>query len=196
MNELKLVERDGVKLADSRIIAERLGIQHKTLMETLNKNREELEKCFGAITFETEPRKDGNLGGYQPKHALLNMEQADFLSTLSRNTKEVIAYKAWLVKGFHAARNLILTNQSKPLTLTELALIVIESEKQKLLLEQKLEKADQRIEELSVQDEIVRQFMSCKGLLPFDEVAKIARIRLKRFYKIIKGVVHKNNGQV
>lgn len=85
--------------------------------------------------------------------------------------------------------------QKQP-TPTELALMVIESEKQKLLIENKLHKAEKRIEVLNEHDQIVKQFMACDGLLSFDEVAKIARIRLKRFYKILQGVVHKNNGQV
>lgn len=84
----------------------------------------------------------------------------------------------------------------KQLTPTELALMVIESEKQKALLENKLGKAEKRIEVMSEHDQIVKQFMACDGLLSFDEVAKIARIRQKRFYRILKGVVHKNNGQV
>lgn len=94
-------KRGVVQLVDSRLIAQELGIQHKNLIETIREHQAAIEKDFGILAFETEV--SGKVG--QPvKYALLTEEQVYFITTLSRNTPEVMAFKTWLVKAFQQVR--------------------------------------------------------------------------------------------
>lgn len=85
---------------DSRIVADKLGIQHKNLMITIEKYQDELS-AFGLSAFET--RKVDGLGRPN-RFALLNENQCYFLATLSRNTAQVVRFKVWLVKTFSEYR--------------------------------------------------------------------------------------------
>lgn len=53
MAELVVFEHeDGALVVDSRLIAERLDIQHESFMKTINKYKKEAEQAFGHIRFE------------------------------------------------------------------------------------------------------------------------------------------------
>jgi phage regulator Rha-like protein len=95
---------DGVLVVDSRLIAEELGIQHESFMDTVKKYQTEAEQAFGILRFQTGEIK----GRGQPeKFAFLTEEQATFYATLSRNTPEVVQLKAKIVKAFFEARRLL-----------------------------------------------------------------------------------------
>jgi phage regulator Rha-like protein len=107
MSEIIVFEHeDGVLVVDSRIIAERLDIQHESFMKTINKYKKEAEQAFGALRFKIGAREDGNKGGVQPEWVLLNEEQATFYMTLSRNTPDVVQLKLDLVRKFSLAKKL------------------------------------------------------------------------------------------
>lgn len=46
------VNDNGTLVVDSRLIAERLGLQHETLMRTIKKYEPELTEAFGHLRFE------------------------------------------------------------------------------------------------------------------------------------------------
>lgn len=71
MLELTVENRNGILVVDSRLIAEELGIEHKNLLSTIDGRILEIESEFGAVTFETTPRKDNNKGGSQPRKEYL-----------------------------------------------------------------------------------------------------------------------------
>ena len=104
MLELTVENKNGVLVVDSRLIAEELGIEHKNLLTTIDGRILEIELEFGAVAFETSPRKDNNKGGSQPRFAYLTEEQATFVMTLSRNTEKVVRAKIQLVKAFSKAK--------------------------------------------------------------------------------------------
>lgn len=79
---------------DSRIIAEKLGVEHKNLLETLSTYSRQIQS-FGTFAFET--RKSA---GRPTRYALLNENQCYLLATLSRNTERVVDFKVWLVRTF------------------------------------------------------------------------------------------------
>lgn len=198
MNNLQLVEKDGEMLVDSRDVAVALGLQHESVMRTINSNIIDI-KGFGILRFEI-----GEIRGRgQPeKFVLLNEDQALLVGTLCKNSKEVIAYKVWLVRGFQAARK-ILMQPARQLTNIELAEMFIQSEKRKIELERinseknnKILQLEHKNEKLYESDVIVKKFLSCDGLLSIEEVAKIAGIRLKKFYKIVRGVIFRQDGEV
>ena len=107
MSELKIVEQDGALVVDSRLVAERLGIQHESFLKTVDTYQDQIEMAFGAIRFEIGSRADGNLGGKQPRYALLTEDQATLVVTFSRNTSQVVECKVELVQKFSEAKRLL-----------------------------------------------------------------------------------------
>lgn len=107
MSNLSVLERDGVLVVDSRLIAEDLGIQHKNLMETLEKYLNQIQEAFGAVAFETREfrTKQGNRS--TERIAYLTEDQATLLMTFSRNTDRVVQCKISLVKAFSEAKRVI-----------------------------------------------------------------------------------------
>ena len=114
--KVKEPEITGFRL-DSRIIAEKLGVQHESVVALLNKHKAKFE-AFGIFRFEI-----GEIVGRgQPqKFALLNEPQAHFLATLSRNTEKVVEFKAWLVREFDKYRNG--TNYVPPAPVSEIKVL-------------------------------------------------------------------------
>jgi phage regulator Rha-like protein len=104
MSSLQAFEHAGTLVVDSRLVAERLNIDHSNFLETVENYRTQIEQAFGIIPFETE--KTGKRGRPQ-KFALLNEEQASFVITLSSNTSEVIECKLQLVQAFSKAKELL-----------------------------------------------------------------------------------------
>lgn len=96
--ELTLVKNE--RRADTRLLAQHLGNQHKNVFELVKNYRADFEQ-FGILRFQTEEIE----GRGQPeKFALLNEDQAYLLLTYSRNTTKVRALKVKMVKAFAEVR--------------------------------------------------------------------------------------------
>lgn len=107
MSNLTVIEFDGVLVVDSRLIAERLGVEHESFMKTLKKHLLQAEQAFGVIRFEIGKPQLGTKGGRPEVFAWLTEEQATFYMTLSRNTLEVVQCKVELVNAFFKAKQII-----------------------------------------------------------------------------------------
>lgn len=140
---------DNVDVVDSRLIAIELGIQHKNLIETVRKYQDRLEKR-GVLTFETEKPNKSSSGGRPETFCWLNERQCIFLTTLSRNTEQVVELKDKIEESFYQAKQLVATQFKTPQTYLEAlkALVATEEEKQVLLLEnQQLQKDNLQLAE-------------------------------------------------
>ncbi len=100
---IEIIHHEGTPRVDSRAIAVRLNIQHKNIMENINKYSEQFQ-VLGQLTFKTEVGKRKQGGGNPKKYALLNEDQCVFLLTLSRNTEQVVQLKLDLTIAFKNAR--------------------------------------------------------------------------------------------
>jgi phage regulator Rha-like protein len=100
---------DNVLVIDSRLIAQELGIEHPSFVETIRKYQKQAESAFGTIRFETGSSQmpDGRINPKPQQYYLLTEEQATFYMTLSRNTPEVVELKIKLVKAFSDAKRLL-----------------------------------------------------------------------------------------
>jgi len=101
-----IVAVDSVLLVDSRVIAEKCGVEHRSLYKLLGEYQATIEAAFGLVRFEIadgEPMPQGGTRNPQ-RFALLTEQQATFVITLTRNTAPVIAFKIALVKAFYEAR--------------------------------------------------------------------------------------------
>ena len=95
--ELTLVKKE--RRADTRLLAQHLGNQHKNVFELVKNYKADFEQ-LGKVTFQTEALPSGQL----EKFALLNEDQAYLLLTYSRNSAKVRALKVKMVKAFAEAR--------------------------------------------------------------------------------------------
>ncbi|MCB0541901.1 MAG: Rha family transcriptional regulator [Saprospiraceae bacterium] len=86
---------------DTRLIAEKLGVEHRSILQTIDKYQSKMES-FGPLAFQMQVRENA---GIPTRYALLNEDQCYFLATLSRNTDRVVAFKMWLVEMFSEYRN-------------------------------------------------------------------------------------------
>lgn len=105
MIELTVENKNGTLVVDSRLIAEELGIEHKTLKETI-RNYEDQLSSLTELRTETLKGKSLPQGGFGKGEVIywLNEEQATFVMMLSRNTIQVVDAKLKLAKVFSAAK--------------------------------------------------------------------------------------------
>ncbi|TAE14893.1 MAG: hypothetical protein EAZ95_09320 [Bacteroidetes bacterium] len=103
-HQLEIQNLNGIQVIDSRIIANGLNINHKSLMETIREYQKDLED-LGVLPFETAKPPKESKGGRPETFCYLNELQAHLLVTLSRNSPEVVAFKKSLVVAFVQARN-------------------------------------------------------------------------------------------
>jgi len=102
--ELTIIEIGGENRIDSRIVAKSLEIEHHSLMATMYKYQDRIER-LGAVPFQIEALKHGSYrGSSHIKYAMLNENQAIFVANLSRNTEQVVEFKFNLTVAFDEAR--------------------------------------------------------------------------------------------
>jgi len=98
--EISLIEQE--PRVDSRVIAKRMGVDHRSTYRLLTKFKAQLEE-LGLLRFEIA--KVGAMGRPE-KFAHLNEDQAVFLLTLTRNAPDVVALKLDLTKAFKRFRDI------------------------------------------------------------------------------------------
>ncbi len=107
MTNLAVCQRNGRFVVDSRLIALELGIEHRALLQTLNKYLDKIEASFGTVAFEMREFKTKQGNRSTEKIAWLTEEQSTILMTFSRNTERVVECKVALVKAFSEAKQII-----------------------------------------------------------------------------------------
>ena len=158
VSNFSITNVDGLLVVDSRLIAERLGIQHESFIKTIRKHRERLEQRFGHLRFEIRTVTNSVGAVNEITFALLTEDQAQVLMTLSRNTEQVIDCKMNLVEAFSKAKQIIATvipAQNDRIRELELELALAQALTQKALVEQKI--LDTRHTIVTTCPEIVQQ---------------------------------------
>lgn len=113
---------------DSRVMAERLGNKHKSVMALVSDYSDEFYQ-LGQLPFETETVKNSVGAVNETRSALLNEDQCYFLLTLVRNSTQIVALKLALVQAFKAARAATLPAlPASPLALMRLTLEQLEAQ--------------------------------------------------------------------
>ena len=133
MSNLSVREKNGVLVVDSRLIAQELGIKHKSFMETIRKHEKQTEQAFGQLRFEAETVRNAVGAVNESKFVYLTEEQSTFFMTLSRNTEKVVQCKLELVKAFSEAKKII--KQVIPAQAQELERLRLENQNLHLQLE-------------------------------------------------------------
>ena len=107
MSLLQIVDRDGIQIVDSRLIAAELSVEHRAFLQTLEKYKDKVEQAFGAIAFEMREFKTRQGNVSTERIAYLTEPQATLLMTFSRNSDRVIDCKVALVQAFEKAKNVV-----------------------------------------------------------------------------------------
>ena len=111
MADLEILADDGQLYVDSRLIAERLGIEHRSFLQTVGDYQTQIEQAFGILRFENA-KIDGR--GRPARFVFLTEDQATFVMTLSRNSPEVVQCKLDLVRSFSRAKELLQSGIQSP----------------------------------------------------------------------------------
>ena len=142
-NFIRIRDIDGELRVDSRIIAEKLGVEHKNTLEMIKKFEDRLEK-YGRVAFKTIPFD--TVGGMQSLTVcFLNEQQSTFLVTLSRKSEKAVDLKQELTDSYHFYKS-----KHSPLPLPQtfaesLRLLADQVEKNQLL-ENKIQKDQPLVE--------------------------------------------------
>ena len=108
MSNLSINEINGVLLVDSRLLAQELGIQHRSFYQKLIlKYQKEIEEDWGFLRFQIAKIAEGSQRGRPEKYALLTEQQSYLVLTYSKNTVQARQCKRNLVKAFDEAKKLI-----------------------------------------------------------------------------------------
>ncbi len=108
MSNLSINEKNGVLLVDSRLLAQELGIQHRSFYQKLIlKYQQEIEEDWGFLRFEIAKIAEASQRGRPEKYALLTEQQSYLILTYSKNTVQARQCKRNLVKAFDEAKKLI-----------------------------------------------------------------------------------------
>jgi phage regulator Rha-like protein len=162
--DLQVIKKDNESTISSLEIAKHLKVEHRATIQLIGKYLDKLE-LFGRVTFEMTPTETP--GGVQmSKVYFLNENQAIFLSTLSKNTENVVKFKALLTKAFSNLKE----NQKQPKELTRLEILelAIESEKENQRLKQivieRAESVPAETMRITI-NRVVREYAKSKGLI-------------------------------
>ena len=108
MSNLSINERNGVLLIDSRLLAQELGVQHRSFYQKLIlKYQKEIEEDWGFLRFQIAKIAESSQRGRPEKYALLTEQQSYLALTYSKNTEQARQCKRNLVKAFDEAKKLI-----------------------------------------------------------------------------------------
>jgi phage regulator Rha-like protein len=101
---LVVLDEENVPLADSRLIALKLGMKPLSFRRLLEEKQDYVEKHFGVIAFMEQKPLPGSTGGRPEKYAMLTEEQSYYALTFCENTHKAMELRAKLVKEFMAAK--------------------------------------------------------------------------------------------
>lgn len=180
-NLIQIEEKNGVQVVDSRIIAEELGVEHRATLQVIEKYQDSIESLFGVVAFEMLPDTLGRMNT-PVRVAHLTEDQAIFIAILSRNSEQVVKFKARLVQAFQAARKFI-----APLNPAEMKLQVfrmLEQEAESLKVQ--LQLANSTIKAQAPKVEYCDKVLDSVGAIPSSVVAAdlgLSAIKLHRELK-------------
>jgi phage regulator Rha-like protein len=110
-HSLVTIEQD-IPLADSREVANQLGIDHESFYSQIKRYQKEIEEDFGIIRLKIGV-KLGPQRGKLPRYALLTEEQTYAYMSYSQNTEKARRCKRLLVKAFTEAKERLKEAQSQ-----------------------------------------------------------------------------------
>ncbi len=116
--KLSIIMKDGSYLLDSRVLATRLGYEHKVILQCIRRHKARLEAKSVLLQFEAKPSK-GSLGGRPETYYLLDERQCLILAGCLKKGTEADDWHDHLVDAFLDARASAQELQRKLLSVRE-----------------------------------------------------------------------------
>ena len=129
MNELTIVEKNGILVIDSREVAKILEVRHSDLLRDMEKYSESLENSENAILrsqdffVESTYRVKGNNKEY--KNYLLTKKGCELVAH-KRTGKDGVIFTALYIEKFHDMESKLVQNYKLPTTYKEALLGLVE----------------------------------------------------------------------
>lgn len=110
-----------VAVISSQTVSDHLAVEHESLVRLIEKHRLIIERDFGVLRFEIG--KPSDRGGRPQKWYNLTEAQAVFITTLSRNTPQVVELKSLITRSFIYFRNAV-QNKKQQREITRLQKVI------------------------------------------------------------------------
>lgn len=159
----------------SRLIAERLEVEHESVMRRLTDYQQDFE-VFGHLRFEIGTVQNSVGAANQTRHAMLNEDQSYLLLTYARNTEKAREFKINLIAAFKIARERPVL---PTLTRADLARMILESEAE-------LEQAKTELAITAPKAEAFDEIISSTGLMSVAQAAKLLNTGEMRLFAILR----------
>ena len=183
MDDIELKQVEGKSLASSTVIAERLDIEHRALLQLLASYAEDFER-FGRVAFEMDTFQSAG-GPQQRRTAYLNEEQAYLLLTYARNTTSARECKIQLIASFRRARELA-TKAQLPSSYAEALRELANQWEHNQQLEQERKVLEQENTALAPRAAGYDALMDSSGLYLVREAAKLLGTGQTRLYSFMR----------
>jgi phage antirepressor YoqD-like protein len=177
MNNYLVSFDDGIAVTTSLAIAEGVGNPHKSVIQLIRQNLNDLRE-FGSLAFEMRVARSDGRGGQQAEVAILNEQQSTLLLTYMRNIDVVRAFKKRLVKAFYELAERA-NNPGANLTRMDLIKMALDSEEKRLQLES-------TVEEMTPKALFHDQCARKPGAISLAEAAKIIGTGRNRFAAFLR----------
>jgi phage regulator Rha-like protein len=172
-----IINQKGELLVDSRVIAERLDIDHESFMRNIKKYERLIESRFGILRFCIGEI----IGRGQPeKFVMLNENQATVLMTLSRNSESVVHCKFDLVDAFSQAKKLLAQPVSASVVVEKLPsrVLALETAKSVVGIKDLLADTDPRLCQMLVDVSINDAMATIKAIAPASETKWMGAVEI------------------
>ena len=187
MQALVMKSGNGCPVTTSLAIAEGVGNAHKTVIQLIRQNTVDLED-FGNLAFEMRNSEVG--AGRPTEYALLNEQQATLLLTYMRNNETVKQFKKRVVKAFFEMRDQLQaqTPDMTQLSKMDILRLAMESEEQRLKLEQERQALEAKVQEYEPKALFAEQVQRAPDTISVSEAAKIIGTGQRRLFDFLRNI--------
>jgi len=187
MQALVMKSESGCPVTTSLAIAEGVGNPHATVIKLVRQNASDFEE-FGNIGFEIQNSNSG--AGRPTEFAVLNEQQATLLLTYMRNNETVKQFKKRLVKAFFDMRDLLQaqTPDMTQLSKMDILRLAMESEEQRLKLEQERQALEAKVQEYEPKALFAEQVQRAPDTISVSEAAKIIGTGQRRLFDFLRNI--------
>ncbi len=186
MNQLVAITETGDAVTTSAAISDGTGVQHKNVLELVNRYLADLKE-FGGVAFETRPFETA--GGSQNRSvAILNEQHATLLLTYMRNNDVVREFKKRLVRAFFDLHQKQKVPDMANLSRLDILAMAMEAEQGRIALESKLQSVAPKVafyDQVTKADDSISVAQAAKTM-------GTGRTRLFAFMRQIGWVTRKN----
>jgi len=185
MNSIVTLNDTGCPVTTSLAIAEGVGNPHSSVIKLIRQNTSDLEE-FGNIGFEIQNSTSG--AGRPTEYAILNEQQSTLLLTYMRNNNVVREFKKRLVKAFFELAQQRQAPAIEKLSRLEILQLAMQSEEERLRLEQENRQLENKIEEEAPLVAFAKQVEIAQDAISVAKAAKILGTGQRRLFAFLRSI--------